>query len=157
VTCQADNEGSGDTALPILKSCARWGWVVCAYPIALPSGKKHIPHSTGGWVFLGTGLDMFGKSRLPQGSKPEPSNTQRVFKPATLSRPPNYHCLISDLRNAAENNDRRWKRNVRKRDQYIWVLKSAVLCCLSYGLLWTDSVTCIIFVVPHCRKKTGGW
>jgi len=119
MTCQADNEGSGDTVQTILNSCARWGWVVYP-PIAQSSGKKPITHSTGGWVYLGTGLDVFGKSRPLQISKPEPSNTASPQTDNTIPNP-NYQCLISHLRNRAENKDRCWKRNVSKRDQYIWV------------------------------------
>jgi hypothetical protein len=47
-------------------------------PAALPPTKRPSTHCTGGWVGLGVGLDMCGKSRPHRDSIARPSSRQRV-------------------------------------------------------------------------------
>jgi len=88
VTCQADNEGSGDTALTILNSCARLGWVVCPSSPSLYPRERSPLHSlqevgcTWGPVWMySENLAPFRVRNLNRATHSESSNRQHYPEP----------------------------------------------------------------------------
>ena len=84
--------GSSGTALPIFKRGARCGWVVNATRRPFyPRGRDPVPTvREAGWARgpVWTNVEQRKSLCTGRGSKPEPSRTQRVAIPTTLSRPP---------------------------------------------------------------------
>jgi hypothetical protein len=59
-------------------------------PAALPLGKRHGTHCTGGWVGSRASLDGCRKSRTHWGLIPRPSSPQKVAIPISYPRPWRY-------------------------------------------------------------------